>query len=106
MMTKYPPIVLLALGTTLGCPPKTPPAVCVNLQTQPVGTGPNPTTIQGVAFQVFNYPGGPPLSTTRIRTQGSPTGPLTALDAGFRLVIMPPVSSKVTATRVQYAQPA
>jgi hypothetical protein len=108
MMTKHPPILVLvlALATAVGCRPKPPAAtpVCIKLQAQPVGTGPNPTTIQGVTFQVFNYPGGPPVPTTRIRTQGSP--PLTGLDAGFRLVITPPVSSKVAATLVHYARPA
>jgi hypothetical protein len=82
--------------------PREPPPTCIELSALPLGAGPNPRVEQGVSFNVLD-PGGNPVATTEIRTQGAFTG----LDVGFRTEVRLPVQcAAVEATLVTGADPA
>jgi hypothetical protein len=107
MRTLMSVAVAVALLSAIGCrhrPGPQPQSVCVSLNTP--GPGPNPRTVSGVKFTVHQYGGALPPNSN-IKTQNSPSGPQTGLDAGFSLeIILPVVANKISATLVHYARPA
>ncbi|MFL5403849.1 MAG: hypothetical protein ACJ8BF_13640 [Gemmatimonadales bacterium] len=94
-------VISLALLSGIGCRPR---PTCIPLNTP--GTGPNPQIVSGVKFTVHQYGGAVPPNSV-IKTQNSPAGAQTGLDAGFSLDIgLSVLARKISATLVQYARPA
>ena len=80
--------------------PKVSPTNCADFTTAAVSAGPNPTTVNGATFTVYDYSGSASASTSV-----NEWGGLRGLNAGFRTDITFPSCSEVTLT-VAHFNPA